>query len=511
MILDKIDIGVLVNILGIGAFIAAFCLGIVLLFKTDEGRKLKAYIKQLQKSLDELDEQAKLIVKTDLELNKTQEELDKKISGLYTLQRLSRAISTTLDENQIFTRIEESLVKELGFEKAFALAFDNTKEGLPNLILKMHAGYDEDEAERFCQKLKEKNIMAALIKHGSLFSSLLPEGTNNYKRAEFKQAIEEIKTICGLSSFSGSLISTKDGYYGLIIMGNESALSVLTEGDEEMLGILATQLGQTIENAKLFEETFRSHQELERRVKERTQELSSALSAIQQISKRKSEFVSAVSHELRTPLTSIKGYASILAGGQLGELPKPAKERIEKINRHSNELTELINNLLDISRIESGRVELKIEPQDIRQIIEGISDIFMPHFKEKNIAFSSDIPEKLPGVLADANQIRRVFINLVGNAIKYTPAGGKISISARKDNGSISVSVSDSGCGIPEEDLEKIFDEFYRVSSQDNQTIKGTGLGLSLVKYIVEAHKGKIWASSKAGAGSTFTFSLPAA
>jgi len=491
------------SLVGIGAFIAAFSLGIVLMFKMEEIRKLKITLEKLKKSFDELDEQAKLIVKTDLEVNKTQEELDKKVSGLYTLQRLSRAISTTLDENQIFSRIEKSLVIELGFERALAVSFENKPV---SLRLKMQAGYNAQEIEKIKAHLEKERILAAITQNNTIFSSLAVAG------GPLEEVIKTIKNICGLNSFVASVISTKDGHYGLIIMGNESSFAALTEGDEEIVAILSTQLGQAIENAKLFEETFRAQHQLERRVKDRTRELSLALEEIKQVSKRKSEFVSAVSHELRTPLTSIKGYASILAAGKLGDIPKQVKERIEKINRHSNELTELINNLLDISRIESGRVDLKIVPQDISQIIENISDMLMPPIKEKEMEFSLDLPKGLPLVLADNTQIKRVFINLIGNAIKYSPPKGKINLSVNRNKDDyLTINISDTGYGIPREDLKKIFDEFYRVDTARTQGIKGTGLGLSLVKYIVEAHKGQIWATSKIGQGSTFSFTLPIA
>lgn len=497
---------IIFNLLGISAFVAAFSLGLVLMFKMDEIRRLRLLLDKLKKSFDELDDQAKLIVKTDLELNKTQEELDKKVAGLYTLQRLSRAISTTLDENQIFGRIEESLIIELGFEKALAFAFEKTESGSLNLILKMQAGYSTQETEKIRLIFTKEDIVPVILKNNAPFSSLTAVS------GKLKRAMETIRNACSLDSFTGSLIPTKDGPYGLIIMGNQSSLSLLTEGDDEMVNILANQLGQSIENAKLFEETYRSHQELERRVSERTKELTLALNEIKEISKRKSEFVSAVSHELRTPLTSIKGYASILSEGKLGEIPLAVKERLEKIHHHSNELTDLINNLLDISRIESGKIEMNIGPQDLSAIIEKVTDLLMPQIKEKQLHFSLKIPPGLGGVLVDNPQIERVFINLISNAVKYTPASGKIIVSAEKipDN-YIRIDVTDTGYGIPQQDLNKVFNEFYRVDSVITKGIKGTGLGLSLAKYIIEAHKGKIWVNSKLNEGSTFSFTLPIA
>ncbi|MDD5292279.1 MAG: HAMP domain-containing sensor histidine kinase, partial [Candidatus Omnitrophica bacterium] len=242
----------------------------------------------------------------------------------------------------------------------------------------------------------------------------------------------------------------------------------------------------------------------------RTRELSAALEEIKVVTKPKSDFVSAVSHELRTPLTSIKGYASLLSAGKLGELPQPVKERLEKINKHADSLSQLINNILDISRIESGRVEMKIEDIDLKRLLDAVSDLLAPQFKEKQINFSQELADNISTLPADINQLQRVFINLIGNSLKFTPPDGKITVRAKKADGAVQIDVEDTGMGIAEKNLGKIFGEFYREDNEINQNVKGTGLGLSLVKYIVEAHKGKIWFTSKLNKGTTFSFTLPA-
>jgi signal transduction histidine kinase len=295
----------------------------------------------------------------------------------------------------------------------------------------------------------------------------------------------------------------------VLFVVSESNYSPITSGDKEIISILATQIGQSLENAKLFEETWRSHQELETKVKQRTKELSDVLEEIKAITKRKSDFVSAVSHELRTPLTSIKGYASLLSAGKLGELQPPVKERLEKINKHADSLSQLINDLLDVSRIESGKVEMKIEDIDIRKLLEAIADMFMPQFKEKQISLLQDVSSDISTIPADLNQLQRVFINLLSNAFKFTPPDGKITIRVKKTDSSAQIDVEDTGLGIAENNLKKIFEEFYREDNEINQSVKGTGLGLSLVKYIVEAHQGKIWVNSKLGKGTTFSFTIP--
>ncbi|MFA5200356.1 MAG: HAMP domain-containing sensor histidine kinase, partial [Candidatus Omnitrophota bacterium] len=215
--------------------------------------------------------------------------------------------------------------------------------------------------------------------------------------------------------------------------------------------------------------------------------------------------------ELRTPLTSIKGYAAILLAGSLGNLPDEIKTKLEKINRHSDELVHMINDLLDIARIESGKVDMKLENLDLKAITEKIFDLLTPQATTKNISFGSNIPDNCQIIQADRSQIERVFINLVGNALKFTPQNGKIGISAHCSNKIIQIDVKDNGFGIPEEAQEHLFEEFYRVDNKINQEVKGTGLGLALIKHIIEAHGGRIWVKSKLGEGSTFSFTLKTA
>lgn len=488
-------LNLLVNSLGIITLLGILVLVILLLNKIDEAKQLKTSLNKLKRAFDELDEQAKLIVKTDLTLNKTQEELDKKITGLYTLQKISRLTTTTLDENEIFRRINESLISDLGFEKSIIFIFDSYH----NLICKMAGNYAEADIEKLQSALHKEPIFSPTVKEGRTLSSL---NTAKHVHNRVSQLFDALYFVI-------APIMTQDGIAGIIFVGNKSSYLELTEGDEELVSILASQIGQSLENARLFEQVYHSQQELENKVKLRTKELAEALEEVKRISKLKSDFVSAVSHELRTPLTSIKGYASILMTGKLGEVAEPIKDRLEKINKHSDSLVKLINDLLDISRIEAGKVEMKFEFQLLPQMVETVADLLAPQLKDKKIELVLDIPKDVKSVFVDASQIERVFVNLANNAVKFTPAGGKITIRASDIGEFIQIDVSDTGIGISEKDLEKIFEEFYRVDNQTNQTLQGSGLGLSLVKRIIEAHKGKIWVKSKLGEGSTFSFMLP--
>jgi len=471
----------------------------VLMLKIDKIKNLQSAVDKLKKSLEEMDEQAKLIVRTDIELNKTQEELDKKITGLYALQRLSRVISTTLDENQIFKAIETTSFEDLGFEKACALLWDGKENKfVPHLSI----GYLPDEIEAINPQVNsDKGMYLDLINTGKTFSSISLPHNNALK--------EKISHFFKVNSFVISPILPKEGNKGVFFAGTENTDVAMTEGDEELITILSNQIGQAIENARLFEKTWRAQQELENKVEQRTRELTLALDEVKKINKRKTDFISSVSHELRTPLTSVKGYAAILLEEKLGKLPQAAKERLEKINRHSDELVHMVNDLLDIARIESGRQAMKMEERDLKTIVASAADLIAIQCKNKNIELVTDIAKDLPPVVADRSQLERVFINLLGNAVKFTPEKGKITIKAAAEGNVIRVDVSDTGIGIPQESLPMLFEEFYRVDNPINQQVKGTGLGLSLVRHIVEAHKGKIWLESKPGKGSTFSFTLP--
>jgi len=482
------------------AAIAVIVLGTIgaliffLINKIDQVKELQEALKKLKLSFNSLDEQAKLILKTDLELNRAQEELDRRLASLDALQRTSRLISTTLDEEEIFRRLDKSLMLQLGFERILVLTFDEEK----NLRMRVNTGFSSDKIAEISENLLKDTT----------FNSVFQEGYSLSSATASKQKKEKAASVFGIQHFILAPILTQDGTIGAIFVGNQTETTPVSEADEEMVSILTNQIGQSLENAKLFEEVYKSRQELELKIQDRTRQLALALEKVQKISRTKSEFVSAVSHELRTPLTSIKGYAAILMSGKLGDIPDKVKERLEKINKHSDSLVELINDLLDIARIESGRVEMKFEKVNLKMLIENMRDLLMPQMREKNITFVTDVAEDLPLILADSKQMERVFINLLSNAIKYTPKG-TITVRASGTDQEVSVEVQDTGAGMREEDLPKLFTEFYRVENELNQNIKGTGLGLALVRNIINAHQGTIGVTSKLGAGTTFHFTVP--
>lgn len=223
----------------------------------------------------------------------------------------------------------------------------------------------------------------------------------------------------------------------------------------------------------------------------------------------KSRLLSTVSHELRTPLASIKGFATTLLRQDVEWDEESRREFLSIIDEESDRLSELIGNLLDMSRIEAGELPVEPEPTNLRPMIEDTAAAFKMMAGEHRLEV--DLPPDLPLVMADPRRTRQVLRNLVENAVKYSPDGAEILISARPGPGELQVSVADKGIGIDAEHREHIFDRFYQVDGASTRKVGGSGLGLSISKAIVEAHGGAIWVDSQPGEGSTFHFTLPLA
>jgi two-component system sensor histidine kinase GlrK len=245
-------------------------------------------------------------------------------------------------------------------------------------------------------------------------------------------------------------------------------------------------------------------------VSELTKAFNSMCSKLRAVDKMKSDFFSMMSHELRTPLTSIKEGTALLQEGIAGTITDKQKKLLDIIAGESHRLIELVNSLLDLSKMEAGMMTYTFEQGNLIPLIERVMMEMVPLVEAKKIDLNSKIEEKLPLVKIDRERILQVLRNLVGNAVKFTPNGGQVRISARPADRGLEVSVADTGPGIRMEDLTTIFDKFQQVAPVGSYRIKGTGLGLAIVKHIILSHGGRIWAESKSGQGSTFIFSLPA-
>jgi two-component system phosphate regulon sensor histidine kinase PhoR len=232
------------------------------------------------------------------------------------------------------------------------------------------------------------------------------------------------------------------------------------------------------------------------------------ITAFKQLDEMKSDFVNMVAHELRSPLVSIRQQNSVLLEGLAGPLQEKQEEFLRRGMKKIDQLLELINDLLDIAKIEAGKHTQHKVPTDIEKIIADTVALMKPRAQEQGIALDYSCDGVCP-VQADPKQIEEVFSNLITNAINYSPDGGRVSITARGLNEYIEIKVTDSGVGIDKEEIPKIFDKFYRVKHPRTRQVLGTGLGLAIVKGIIDTHHGTIVVDSTPGKGTTFKILLP--
>ncbi|HMP40412.1 MAG TPA: ATP-binding protein, partial [Roseiflexaceae bacterium] len=329
--------------------------------------------------------------------------------------------------------------------------------------------------------------------------------------------------------------SRSEGYIQVPIYGSEEKVIGLlsadflysgrtpTPADAAQLLTYASMVGLTLENARVY-------RDLERSVAERTAELREALERAREADRMKGQFLAAISHELRTPLNAIIGFSTVLLDELDGPIAPLQREDLKIINRNGRFLLHLINDLLDLARIEAGKLELTIQPVDINTIITDVVETVQGILHNKKTTLRVALPQQLPLVQADATKARQVLLNLLANAVKFTPEG-TITISAQAvvmtgdeamDQASdgvivrggrrlrpfVAISVRDTGIGIAPEHLPLIFEEFHQADPRD-QRKRGTGLGLSISRKLIEAHGGRIWVESTPGQGSLFTFTLP--
>jgi signal transduction histidine kinase len=452
-------------------------------------RMLQLYQKRnktLEEEIRELDHQARLIIKSDMKLKLYQEEIEDKLKKLTSLGDLIRASTNILDKDELLSKLDEEFINNLGFKKAAIFV-------QPQGEAKWTINLTPAETELFRQITTQKK---------DLFSTLSVVSSDYL---EDDESLTQLFAGLRAKDFLFAPIHMGANVFAIFLLNKCILPSGITQAEKESFFIVSRYLGQCLDNIKLFEALYHAGEELETKVKEKTFQLTRSLTEIKEISKMKSEFISGVSHELRTPLTSIKGFSSLLIAEKFGALPPEAKKRLERIDQNVNKLVDMVNTLLDISRIESRRMEVKIAQADLIPLIKDVSELLLPQITQKHIEFSSEIPESLM-VYMDRNLIERVFINIINNAIKFTPENGKIMIKCKPKDDYAIISIKDTGCGMEKHDLEKIFQEFYR--TQSAKGIQGTGLGLSLVKKIIETHNEKIWVESEINKGTSFCFTL---
>ena len=413
-------------------------------------------------------------------------ELETLSRNMEQLYRLSTAMQEPLSLKEQLGRVLETATRVGLLDRIYVWAVSPEGDKLVNLA---GAGFAEDESkqfEGFAIPLVEAGAMYRSLREGRslLFDDENPLPSDLYLKPQY--LLKGLRT----SQFLVIPMIARGETVGVFAGDNKSSGRPIGRKTVELLQTFASHAAVAIANARLF------------------QTIAEKSRALEVVSQHKSEFVSNMSHELRTPLNAIIGFSEVLADRMFGELTPKQEEYLKDIVESGRHLLSLINDILDLSKIEAGRMELELADYDLPQAIGNALTLVRERAGRRAIALSHSVDEHLGEIRGDERKIKQVLLNLLSNALKFTPEGGRVDIRAGVVDGMVEISVSDTGVGIAQEDQEKVFEEFRQAGTADKKA-EGTGLGLTLCRKFVELHGGRIWVKSQVGQGSTFTFTLP--
>ncbi len=439
------------------------------------GEELNRTAAQLQESYADLEQKVQARTR----------ELARSVEELKALGEVSRAVSSTLDLQTVLDTIVTWAVQLSGTNGGLIYEYDETRE-------EFHIRGSHRLEEELVQVLRAAPMRlgegasgkAAALREPVQVTDVLDE--HEYDVARVRTVFERL----GYRSLLAVPLLLEQRIMGALVVWRREA-GTFEPDVVNLLQTLATQSALAIQNARLFRE-----------IADKSQQLDAA-------SRHKSEFLANMSHELRTPLNAIIGFSEVLLERMFGEVNEKQREYLQDILSSGQHLLSLINDILDLSKVEAGRMELAPAPFHLPVALENAVTLVKERAARHRIALTLEVDPRLGELVGDERKIRQVLLNLLSNAVKFTPEGGRVSLKAVQTDGAVEISVNDTGIGIAPEDQEAVFQEFRQVGGDEARKQEGTGLGLTLAKKFVELHGGRIWVKSQVGMGSTFTFTLP--
>ena len=439
---------------------------------------IKELFSKLKESKENLEEHSRTL---EHKVEVRTRELARSVEELEALGEVSQTVNSTLDLETVLTSIVRHAVQLSKADAGTIYEFDETEQVF---IPRINYGLSDEfiQAMRDSkQRVGDKTVLGQSAE--KRLPEQIPELVNvpNYPISYMKQT--DFRALLAVP------LLRKDRHVGGLVVRRKVA-GKFTDSVVDLLQTFAAQSVIAIHNARLFHE-----------IEDKGREIEIA-------NKHKSEFLANMSHELRTPLNAILGYTELIIDNIYGDVPEKIQEVLERVEKNGRHLLNLINDVLDLSKIEAGRLTLSLNEYSMQDIIQTVFTSVEALAAEKNL----NLKVKIPGILetgkGDEQRIAQVILNLLGNAIKFTEQG-EVDVEATVSNESFLVSVTDTGPGLSETDQKKIFEEFRQADGSSTRVKGGTGLGLSISKKIVEMHGGRIWVDSSLGKGSTFSFTLP--
>lgn len=447
-----------------------------------------ADLSDVKKNKDNSSNSPTELVHINQEMYKKSAELAERNKTLALLEKINELILGSITKpEEIANEVTKLLVEEANFQVASIYLYDKSKKILRRLAISKINNKDIQI------KLDDNNINIALANQENIIVQAIKKRASSFTDSTQNLYIEQLENPKRIKSVFIAPLFVRNELIGACTIALLEEQNDISEFHKDLLNRLVALIGIGIDNALLYNQVENANVRLKA------------------LDKLKNEFVSVASHELRTPMTAIKSYLWMALNDKGGPLNEKQRYYVERGYNSVDRLIRLVNDMLNISRIESGRITIEMRSVDLVKLTQDVVDEVLPRAHELEVAVKMQSNEEMPHVLADPDKIKEVIINLIGNSLKFTPKGGTINISFFKNDGFVGTKIVDTGIGIEPQDVGKLFQKFGLLPGSyiTNQTAMGTGLGLYICRSIIDMHQGTIKAESEGrDKGATFTFTL---